>query len=197
MKKLYGLVLSGGKSTRMGADKGRIEYHGVPQQEYLYQLLEKFCDVVFLSIRSEQLGSTSSGIKTILDNNKYQGPFNGILSAHHKFPEVTWLVIACDLPLLDSKAIAQLIKERDSTKIATTFSTKESKMPEPLCAIWEVEGLKKAKEFLNKGESKSPRKFLTQNNVVLVVPDNEDVLLNANSKEVYEIAKLKIKGIEK
>ncbi|MFT5737968.1 MAG: molybdopterin-guanine dinucleotide biosynthesis protein A, partial [Maribacter sp.] len=33
--KIYGLVLAGGKSTRMGVDKGLITYHGLPQRDYL------------------------------------------------------------------------------------------------------------------------------------------------------------------
>lgn len=190
MSKLYGLVLSGGKSTRMGTDKGLIDYHGVSQQEYVSKLLSKVCDAIFLSINPEQ---EITATNTIVDENIYDGPYNGILSAHHKFPEVAWLVVACDLPLLDVKALEQLITERDTTKMVTTFATKESKLPEPLCAIWEVEGLKVSKEFLNKGESKSPRKFLLQNDIALVFPENEEVLLNVNSKEAYEIAKLKIK----
>ena len=52
--KLYGLVLSGGKSTRMGTDKGLITYHGIPQREYIYKLLEEVCDATFLSIRDDQ-----------------------------------------------------------------------------------------------------------------------------------------------
>ncbi len=197
MKKLYGLVLSGGKSTRMGTDKGRIEYHGIPQQEYAYQLLQNFCDAVFLSVRKEQVSEVSSAFKTILDDNTYKGPFNGILSAHHKYTEVAWLVIACDLPLLNNKAIAQLVKERDGTKISTAFASRASKLPEPLCAIWEPKGLKKAIAFLNNGASKSPRKFLLEHNVALVFPENEEVLFNTNSKEEYKIAQLKIKQIEK
>ncbi|NNE77041.1 MAG: NTP transferase domain-containing protein, partial [Pricia sp.] len=49
--KIYGLVLAGGKSSRMGKDKGLIPYHGMPQREYLYHLLGRVCDKTFLSIR--------------------------------------------------------------------------------------------------------------------------------------------------
>ena len=86
--KIYGLVLSGGKSTRMGKDKGLITYHGVPQREYLYQLLEKVCERTFISIREEQASEVSSAVNTIVDEDVFKGPFDGILSAHNKYPGV-------------------------------------------------------------------------------------------------------------
>ncbi|MGB1032768.1 MAG: NTP transferase domain-containing protein, partial [Flavobacteriales bacterium] len=52
--KLNALILSGGKSTRMGTDKGALNYHGEPQRVHLEQLLEKHVHGVYHSVRSEQ-----------------------------------------------------------------------------------------------------------------------------------------------
>lgn len=189
---LYGLVLAGGKSTRMGSDKGLITYHDVPQQEYLYQLLEQLCDVVFLSVREEQESSVDKAYKTIVDRNEYRGPFNGILSAHASHPNVAWLVLACDLPLLDLESIKQLVEQRDSDSSATSFATNQTKLPEPLITIWEPEGLQKAITHLETSESSCPRKFLLNTNTKLVFPQQDEVLYNANSLSEYEFAKSKI-----
>ena len=189
---IYGLVLAGGKSTRMGTDKGSIVYHELPQREHLYHLLEKVCDKTFLSVRSEQVNELPSGVNFILDNNEFRGPYNGILSAHKKYPHVAWLILACDLPLMDLKGIQQLIKERNSNKVATAFAGNESRLPEPLCAIWEVEGLKQSIAHLINGTSTCPRKFLINSDVQLVFPKEEQILLNANSKEEYQEAILKL-----
>ncbi|WP_367176780.1 NTP transferase domain-containing protein [uncultured Eudoraea sp.] len=124
--KLFGLVLSGGKSTRMGQDKGAIQYHDLPQREHLYNLLSQVCTRTFLSIRKDQTDEISTDIDTIIDQDKYKGPFNGLLTAHSIYPEVAWFVIACDLPLIDLNAINQLINLRDSSKVATAFATRES-----------------------------------------------------------------------
>ena len=107
--KLYGLVLSGGKSTRMGTDKGLIEYHGVPQREYLYNLLSQVCENTFISLREEQKAEVPETMKTIVDLNEFRGPYNGLLSAHKKYPDAAWLVLACDLPLMDLDALKELI----------------------------------------------------------------------------------------
>lgn len=189
---VYGLVLAGGKSTRMGADKGLINYHKVPQQEYLYALLSEVCDDVYLSIRKEQQQDIPEGFKTILDNNEHRGPFNGILSAHAQHPDVAWLVLACDLPLIDGEALQQLMDHRNVNKKAISFATQKTGLPEPLVAIWEPDGLREAKVYLKTAESSCPRKFLINSNIALVHPKHDEILYNANSLEEYEFAKSKL-----
>lgn len=182
---LYGLVLSGGRSTRMGQDKSVIQYHDLPQREHIYNLLSQVCDKTFLSIRKEQESEISEGISTIIDMDEYKGPFNGLLSANYAYPKVAWLVLACDLPLIDLKAINQLIAARDCKKNATAFATKKSGLPEPLAAIWEPLGLTKSIDYLKQATSSCPRKFLINSEIKLVFPKDEIVLMNANSEEDY------------
>lgn len=193
--KLYGLVLSGGKSTRMGTDKGLIKYHGVPQREHLYQLLSKVCERTFISLRAEQEAETPFGFATIADEDRFRGPFNGILSAHTKYPAVAWLVLACDLPLIDVSSLEELIKERNAGKMATAFANEEDPLPEPLCAIWEPHALQTAITYLEAGNGTCPRKFLINNDTKLVFPKNKNVILNANSEEEYEEALKKLEKV--
>ncbi len=190
--KIYGLVLSGGKSTRMGTDKGLIAYHGIPQRDHLYQLLENICDKTFMSIRKEQEAEISSTFNTIVDEDVFKGPFNGILSAHKKYPDVAWLVLACDLPLIDEKSLRELIETRKGSADATAFAQKENPLPEPLCAIWEPQALKAAVIYLEQGNGSCPRKFLIDNNTHLVFPENAQVLMNANSEVEYKEAMTKL-----
>ena len=186
--KLYGLVLSGGRSTRMGKDKGLINYHGIPQRDYIYNLLNEVCDETYMSIRKDQVDEIPKNVKVIVDENVYKGPYNGILTAHRQFPDVAWLVLACDLPLIDAASLRELIASRNSTKLATTFVLKENPLPEPLCAIWEAEGLKLSVDYMNSQQGNCPRKFLINNEVELVFPKDEKVLLNANSENEYQEA---------
>ena len=193
--KIYGLVLSGGKSTRMGVDKGMIDYHGMPQREYLYNLLKPLCTSTYMSVREEQVPEFSEEYKLIVDRDEYKGPYNGLLSAHHMDPTASWLVLACDLPLMDQNALKYLIQERDPNKLATAFATRDSGLPEPLCAIWEPAGLEKSIAYLNAGNGSCPRKFLINEDILLLYPENEEVLLNANYKDDYEIVMAKLSQI--
>ena len=190
--KIYGLVLSGGKSTRMGTDKGLIAYHGIPQRDYLYQLLENSCDKTFMSIRKEQEAEISSTFNTIVDEDIFKGPFNGILSAHKKYPNVAWLILACDLPLIDENSLRELIEARKGSADATAFAQKENPLPEPLCAIWEPQALKAAVTYLEQGNGSCPRKFLINNNTHLIFPENAQILMNANSEVEYIEAMTKL-----
>jgi len=183
--KLYGLVLSGGKSTRMGKDKGLLDYHGTPQRGYTYNLLSQVCDETFLSIRKNQADEIPNDFKTILDEDEFKGPFNGILSAHKKHPKVAWLVLACDMPLMSVEALQELIAARNPNKLATAFALKGNPLPEPLAAIWEANGLSLAIDFMQSQLGTCPRKFLIHNDAQLVFPTNENVVLNANSEADY------------
>ncbi len=189
---LYGLVLSGGKSTRMGTDKGLIPYHGIPQREYLYHLLNKVCEKTFISLRSEQVSELPNSMQYIVDEDQYRGPYNGLLSAHHQYPQAAWLVLACDLPLMDLEALEQLITERNTQMLATAFAQRENPLPEPLCAIWEPKALDTSVSYLESGVGTCPRKFLINHEVQLVFPTNQQVLLNANSEEDYKEALAKM-----
>lgn len=189
---IYGLVLSGGKSTRMGADKGLIAYHGMPQREYLYNMLNSLCAATYMSVREDQRSEFEESINLLVDTNEFRGPYNGLLSAHKQFPDVAWLVLACDLPLMDETALQELIAQRDVSQMATAFALKENPLPEPLCAIWEPHALRDSLAYLKTGNGTCPRKFLINNPTKLVFPTNPNVLLNANSQQEYREAMEKL-----
>jgi len=190
--KLYGLLLIGGKSSRMGVDKSTIEYHGMPQSEYLISLLKEVCYNVFLSVHTKQDAITFNDIKTIVDKNLYLGPFNGLYSAHIDHPDVAWLVIACDLPFMDLAALQFLKNNRNKYKLATAYCKNSSGLPEPLCAIWESKSFQKAEKYFKKGEGASPSKFLQTIDIKSVYPKDDRVLMNVNTLEEYQKAKNRI-----
>lgn len=183
---LYGLILSGGKSSRMGTDKALLNYHGRPQQELLFDLVQEFCEHTYISLREDQRDDLPEKYTVIQDLNEYPGPLNGILSAHKKYPNVAWMVIACDLPLLNKEALNLLVAGRDVNKDATALATKASGLPEPLAAIWEPKGLQHVMEYQKNATSSCPRKFLINTETHLIFPGKDEVLANANSMQDYE-----------
>lgn len=176
--KLHALVLAGGKSQRMGRDKGLIDYHGKPQREYLYDLLEYFCDNVYFSCRPEQEDELSD-FNTIPDMFYDLGPFGGILSAFRQNPNVAWLVVACDLPLIDEAAIQELIDHQNHSKNATAFYNETTNFPEPLITIWQPRSYPVLLQYLAQGYS-CPRKVLINSEIELVQPSRPKVLKNVN-----------------
>ncbi len=179
----------------MGTDKGLIRYHGKPQREYLYDMLEGICEATFMSIRSGQLEEMDQDHRRIIDTDTFRGPFNGLSSAHQEFPGVAWLVLACDLPLIDGATLQLLVSAREPQRDATALATRESGLPEPLAAIWEPRALDKAPAYLEEAQSSCPRKYLLRSDTALVFPGQDLVLYNANSMEEYRQAREKLAAL--
>jgi molybdopterin-guanine dinucleotide biosynthesis protein A len=179
---LYGLVLAGGKSERMGEDKGLIEYHGRPQRDHVADLIGHYCKESFLSCRPDQAEALKN---PLTDTFTGLGPFGGILSAFRQNPDAAWLVVACDLPLLDDATLSQLAGYRNVSKAATAFNSPVTEFPEPLITIWEPRAYPILLQFLAQGYS-CPRKVLINSNVELLDAENPEALRNVNSPEERE-----------
>lgn len=177
---LYGLVLAGGKSERMGQDKGALDYHGKPQREYAADLLSQFCEQTFISTRPGQ--AVESAYPLLEDKFLELGPYGAMLSAFRQQPNAAWLVVACDLPLLDDKTLQQLVDNRNRSKIATAFHNPETQFPEPLITIWEPRAYPVLLQFLAQGYT-CPRKVLINSNIEELQVANTDALRNVNKPE--------------
>lgn len=184
---LYGLVLMGGKSTRMGFDKSMIPYHGKPQSQHLFELMNEILEETYLSVRKDQEVIFTD--KIIVDAFEAKGPLNGLLSAHKKFPDKAWLVLAVDLPFINPKVLVKLIEHREVKETATTYLNPESRRPEPLMAIWEPHALKKLEKNHLKGADIYPLDFLMSNHIKTVDPGADAILFNVNTPSDFERVK--------
>ena len=185
---LNGLVLAGGKSQRMGKDKGLINYHGQPQREYVADLLASFCEDTFISFRQGQASDSPLKYPIIEDRFQGLGPFGAIASAFLHQPNHAWLVVACDLPLLDKTTLEYLVENRHPSNIATAYNSPVNEFPEPLIAIWEPKSYPVLLQFLAQGYS-CPRKVLINSEVHLIDAPEGDKLMNVNHPEELEKVK--------
>lgn len=179
---LNGLILAGGKSTRMGTAKDLIHWHGKEQRYFVADLLAPFCHQVFISCREDQLKNIDSRYNTLTDTFLHMGPFGGILSALRAQRDKAWLVVACDLPLLDEKSLRLLIDSRNPEKIATTFESPFDGLPEPLITIWEPKSYPLLLSSLA-AENTCPRKILINSDTLILKARNPDALMNVNTPE--------------
>ncbi len=185
---LYGLVLAGGRSTRMQRDKAALAYHGRSQLEWTIGLLEGRVERAYVSVREDQREDPlRARYPQIVDIERDIGPAAGILAAQARHPGAAWLVLACDLPFLDERTLDGLIAARAAHRTATAYRSNHEGLPEPLCAIYEPASHALLAAAVAAGRN-CPRKFLIQQDVELLEQPNAGSLENINTPEQFREA---------
>ncbi|MGH8296041.1 MAG: NTP transferase domain-containing protein [Steroidobacteraceae bacterium] len=195
---LYGLVLAGGRSARMQRDKAALEYAGRSQLERAVALLSSLLERVFVSVRSDQAADPlRARFAQIADSGGVEGPIAGILAAQSRHPQAAWLVLACDLPLLDRKTLEHLVHERRPERQATAYrSSHDEGLPEPLCAIYEPSSREAIQAYVASGRD-CPRKFLINADPALLDQPEPGALDNVNTPKEYGSALTRVGGSER
>ena len=182
---LYGLVLAGGHSSRMGTNKAHLEYQGKPHVRYCFELLDSLCARTFISIRTS-MASELMDFPCILDYETSSGPISGILAAMRQHPHCAWLVVACDLPHLKLDILENLITNRKPALSATAYQSPADSLPEPLCTIYEPKIFDSLGELIQK--NRGPRDVLINSQIKTIHWANSCSLLSANTPEEREQA---------
>ena len=189
---LYGLVLAGGRSTRMQRDKAALEYAGRSQLERAIELITPLVERVFVSVRRDQTGDPlRARFAQIVDSGNVEGPIAGIIAAQERHPDAAWLVLACDLPLLDRRTLEHLLRSRRPERQATAYRSSHDGLPEPLCAIYEPSSRDAIRAHLASGRD-CPRKFLINADTQLLDQPEPGALDNVNTPKEYGSALPKV-----
>lgn len=183
---LKGLVLADGASQRMGTDKALLELQGISLLDRAVALLCAALDDVWVSVRPDQVADPArSAYPLLLDCMDNAGPAAGMLAAHRHAPQSAWLVVACDMPLLDRATLEYLLAGRDSTQDATALVVPPASDPEPLCAIYEPATLAAFQAQAGAGNL-SPMALLKSSRVRLLPVADGSRLRSANTTEEFE-----------
>ena len=189
MTPLYGLVLAGGRSSRMLTDKAALTYGARPQLAEAFDLVARHVSRAFISVRADQVDEPMrAGYPQIVDGERGRGPITGIIAAQARFSDVAWLVVACDLPRLDDATLCDLMARRDPGMLATAFRSRVDGLPEPLCAIYEPPSREPILAHVAAGRD-CPRKFLMAHRVALLDAPQPTALENANTPPEAEAAR--------
>jgi molybdopterin-guanine dinucleotide biosynthesis protein A len=188
---LYGLVLAGGRSTRMGTDKAALIHpDGRPLARRTYDLLaESGCADVVLSLRHNQeipVGFSDLPDLAIIRDpiDSVGGPLVGIVAAMNLHPGADWLVLACDLPRLDAATLSHLVASKHPDELFLSYRSEFDGLPEPLCALYSSA----AQPLLRNTEFRCPRKVLIRNECRLLDPLVPRALDNANTPDDWQTA---------
>jgi molybdopterin-guanine dinucleotide biosynthesis protein A len=177
----------------MGRDKALLNYHGKSQIEWTAERARLVCERVYLSVRPDQTDDPTRGLLPhIVDRVTDKGPIAGIMAAQARKPAVAWLVLACDLPFIDEATLRHLVASRDPARVATAYRSTHDGLPEPLCAIFEPRSRALIEAYVASGKD-CPRKFLIQNDALLIDQPNPHALDNINTAAEFEAVVGKMK----
>lgn len=180
----YGLVVCGGKSSRMGMDKSMLQYFGKPQRYHVYDMLLPFCEKVFISCNAEQTGTIETGYNFITDDPAFEniGPMAVLLSAFAKFPQKHLLVIGCDYPFLTAGELEQFSPNCKDTPVS--FYNEAENIYEPLLAWYPSSSCKKLKDMHKAGQF-SLQHFLKESNGVKYFPTDKNSIHSVDTPEEH------------
>ena len=124
-------VLSGGKSSRMGTDKGLVVFQGKKMIEHVFLMLGPHLH----NIISNNEAYKQFGYKVCPDIYKNCGPLGGIHSGLYNSHSDWNIVIGCDMPFVTMKFFLFLLKKIRTANCNAVVPVHEGKV-EPLCALY-------------------------------------------------------------
>ena len=112
-------ILCGGKSSRMQTEKGLTLYKNKPFIEHIIDAVLPITSTIQLITNSTDYNYLK--YETIKDIIKDKGPISGIYTALvHSGTELN-LILSCDIPLISTKIIRELIERHKSSFDVTIF----------------------------------------------------------------------------
>ncbi len=136
---VFGCVLIGGDSTRMGKPKHLLPHAKDSQETWLHRtvrVLQSTCEQVVLA-GGGAVPEDLRGLPTITDPPDFGGPMAGLLAAMRWAPRAAWLLAACDLPCLSGKAVRWILEQRAAGVWAVLPRVADSPRVEPLLAWYD------------------------------------------------------------
>ena len=133
---VFGCVLIGGRSTRMGRPKHLLRQGRRTWLEHTVGCLRPVAEKAVIAGAGE-VPRALADVAHLPDALGVRGPLAGILAAMRWAPWATWLVAACDLPNLSPQAIAWLLETRTAGVWATLPRPAGGRVVEPLLAHYD------------------------------------------------------------
>lgn len=186
---ITGVILSGGKSSRMGANKSFLKLGEMTIIEHIIKQMKSNFSELFL-ITNSQNEYNSFKLPMYEDIYKWKVPLAGIHSGLHYSSNQKIFVISCDVPLMNTEMI-QYIAEYKSNKpvkfcVAAGYH-------QPLVGVYDKQLIPVIEKFfiINGVSDKSFHQFLKHVDTEIIRPEglsfyNDEIFFNVNKPEDYE-----------
>lgn len=152
---ITGVILAGGKSRRMGTEKGLVEFMGRPLMEYALEKMQKLADRILISANTNAYDQYD--FEVVHDIFPDSGPMGGIYSCLEQSNTENNLLLSCDTPFVTVEFFRYLVHHSAGYTVVAPWHKDEHY--EPLCAFYSKSVLPVMERFIQKGNYKIPDLF--------------------------------------
>jgi molybdopterin-guanine dinucleotide biosynthesis protein A len=109
---VYGILLAGGKSSRMGTNKALLPVQGIPLIERIVKTMRFYCREIIVVTDDVSTFPFLSNVKFVSDIYPGKGPLAGIHAGLSAIPEGSYgFIMACDMPVISDSLFKQMLKQ--------------------------------------------------------------------------------------
>lgn len=183
-EEITGIILSGGKSSRLGEEKGLALFNGKPLIQYAIDILKPVCDKIIISANNQLDDYADFGYEIVEDQVRNIGPMAGLIAGLKKSDTRYNFMLSCDTPFVPSELFPYLLNSIENFQVA--IPVHDEKYFEPLCAvyatniIWQMEQSIKEKKYklIDFLEDVKARKLTINNHLPFY---HEEMFVNMNT----------------
>ncbi|MFZ5650203.1 MAG: molybdenum cofactor guanylyltransferase [Bacillota bacterium] len=188
--KISGIILAGGKSSRMGKNKALLEVGGLTMIERVAGAMSGVCSEIIIA--GENSGTLEHlGYPTVPDIHPGYGPLSGLHAGLKAAKSWYSFVSACDIPFPSEKLMKRIISEKDGFDVVML---KQGEFFEPLFSLYSKAFIDAAEISIKNGVYKvtAALQHVKWKPVTVSpgeIPDLAKSLTNVNTPVDYEEAK--------
>ena len=131
-KKVTGIILAGGRSSRMGIEKGMVNFQGQPLIQYSIDVLKNYCSRIIISTNSNAYYSLGYPVQNDIVHEA--GPMGGIYSSLLHSKTDYNLILSCDTPFVTSFLLRKILENSEGYQVVIPLSRQG--FPEPLIGFY-------------------------------------------------------------
>lgn len=188
-RKITAILLAGGKSSRMGTDKGIVEVNGVKMIESIILAVKPVVNEIIIIANNDHYDYL--GYSVYNDLIKESGPLAGIYTGLFYSNTETNLVISCDVPFVNEGLLSYIVDNAGQCEVAVPVHNGKT---EPLCAVYSKKCLDSFKNLITNKELKMHNVlnyFLTKQIFISEKLSFYNSKLFTNVNSLNELSKLK------
>ncbi len=179
-RNITGIVLAGGKSSRMGSDKGLLTINDKTFVEHVIVAMKPLVDKII--IVSNNKDYDQFGYRRVDDSIKDSGPLAALYSGlKHSETEFN-LVLSCDIPMIKTEILKKLVDADLENHEVVQIESNTKTMP--LIAMYKKQCMHKCLELLQQGERRlrvAVNELKTK--TIIIDAEFDQFVKNVNTKE--------------